>query len=215
MAAQKNPLKNPKLLRLIANGLIAVGIIGAAAIAYQVWGTNVTSAVLAQQERTALQIEFSKPNNLVPSLVEPDASKSFALVTIPKLKVKDFPLVQGIEERDLARGFGHYPGTAMPGGLGNFAIAGHRAGNGEPFAEFEKLVAGDKIFVKTADATYVYALEYDTKVKPSGTWVIDKNPKNMPIDNTRKLITLTTCDPKWNSTHRWVWWGSLSEIIPN
>ena len=113
MAAQKNPLKNPKLLRLIANGLIAVGIIGAAAIAYQVWGTNVTSAVLAQQERTALQIEFSKPNNLVPSLVEPEASKSFALVTIPKLKVKDFPLVQGIEERDLARGFGHYPGTAM------------------------------------------------------------------------------------------------------
>ena len=215
MAAQKNPLKNPKLLRLIANGLIAVGIIGAAAIAYQVWGTNVTSAVLAQQERTALQIEFSKPNNLVPSLVEPDASKSFALVTIPKLKVKDFPLVQGIEERDLAKGFGHYPGTAMPGGLGNFAIAGHRAGNGEPFAEFEKLVAGDKIFVKTADATYVYALEYDTKVKPSGTWVIDKNPKDMPIDNTRKLITLTTCDPKWNSTHRWVWWGSLSEIIPN
>ena len=215
MAAQKNPLKNPKLLRLIANGLIALGIIGAAAIAYQVWGTNVTSAVLAQQERTALQIEFSKPNNLVPSLVEPEASKSFALVTIPKLKVKDFPLVQGIEERDLAKGFGHYPGTAMPGGLGNFAIAGHRAGNGEPFAEFEKLVAGDKIFVKTADATYVYALEYDTKVKPSGTWVIDKNPKNMPVDNTRKLITLTTCDPKWNSTHRWVWWGSLSEIIPN
>jgi sortase A len=215
MAAQKNPLKNPKILRLIANGLIAVGIIGAAAIAYQVWGTNVTSAVLAQQERTALQIEFSKPNNLVPSLVEPEASKSFALVTIPKLKVKDFPLVQGIEERDLAKGIGHYPGTAMPGGLGNFAIAGHRAGNGEPFAEFEKLVAGDKIFVKTADATYVYSLEYDTMVKPSGTWVIDKNPKNMPVDNTRKLITLTTCDPKWNSTHRWVWWGSLSEIIPN
>ena len=215
MATQKNPLKNPKLFRLIANALIAVGIIGAAAIAYQVWGTNVTSAVLAQQERTALQIEFSKPNNLIPSLVEPEASKSFALVTIPKLKVKDFPLVQGIEERDLAKGIGHYPGTAMPGGLGNFAIAGHRAGNGEPFAEFEKLVAGDKIFVKTADATYVYSLEYDSKVKPSGTWVIDKNPRNMPVDNTRKLITLTTCDPKWNSTHRWVWWGSLSEIIPN
>jgi sortase A len=136
-------------------------------------------------------------------------------VTIPALNLKDFPLLQGIEESDLAKGIGHYPGTAMPGGLGNFAIAGHRAGNGEPFAEFEKLVAGDKIYVQTADATYVYSLEYDTKVKPSGTWVIDTNPKNMPVDNTRKLITLTTCDPKWNSTHRWVWWGSLSEIIPN
>jgi sortase (surface protein transpeptidase) len=48
---------------------------------------------------------------------------------------------------------------------------------------------------------------------PTGTWVIDKNPKNMPIDMTRKLITLTTCDPAWNSTHRWIWWGSLSNII--
>jgi len=215
MAAQKNPLKNSKSLRVVANVLIAVGIIGAAGIAYQVWGTNLTSAVLAEQERSALKQEFSQPTKLIPSLVEPEASKSFALVTIPALNLKDFPLVQGIEESDLAKGIGHYPGTAMPGGLGNFAIAGHRAGNGEPFAEFEKLVAGDKIYVQTADATYVYSLEYDTKVKPSGTWVIDTNPKNMPVDNTRKLITLTTCDPKWNSTHRWVWWGSLSEIIPN
>jgi sortase A len=215
MAAQKNPLKNSKSLRIVANVLIAVGIIGAAGIAYQVWGTNITSAVLAEQERTALKSEFSQPKKLVPSLVEPEESKSFALVTIPALNLKDFPLVQGIEESDLAKGIGHYPGTAMPGGLGNFAVAGHRAGNGEPFAEFEKLVAGDKVLVQTADATYVYSLEYDTKVKPSGTWVIDKNPKNMPVDNTRKLITLTTCDPKWNSTHRWVWWGSLSEIIPN
>ncbi len=215
MAAQKNPLARSKLLRIVANALIAVGIIAAAAIAYQLWGTNVTSAILADQERTALKREFSQPNKLVPSLVEPEASKSFGLVSIPVLNLKDFPLVQGIEERDLAKGIGHYPGTAMPGGLGNFAIAGHRAGNGEPFAEFEKLKAGDKVFVQTADATYVYSLEYDTKVRPSGTWVIDKNPKNMPSDNTRKLITLTTCDPKWNSTHRWVWWGSLSEIIPN
>jgi sortase A len=215
MAAQKNSLRNSKLLRIIANVLIAVGIIGAAGIAYQVWGTNITSSLLANQERAVLQREFSQPNKLIPSLVEPEASKSFALVTIPALNLKDFPLLQGIEESDLAKGIGHYPGTAMPGGLGNFAIAGHRAGNGEPFAEFEKLAAGDKVFVQTADATYVYSLEYDTKVKPSGTWVIDKNPKNMPIDNTRKLITLTTCDPKWNSTHRWVWWGSLSEIIPN
>lgn len=215
MAAQKNPLKNSKSLRIVANVLIAVGIIGAAGIAYQVWGTNITSAVLAEQERTALKSEFSQPKKLVPSLVEPEESKSFALVTIPALNLKDFPLVQGIEESDLAKGIGHYPGTAMPGGLGNFAVAGHRAGNGEPFAEFEKLVAGDKIYVQTADATYVYSLEYDTKVKPSGTWVIDENPKNMPVDNTRKLMTLTTCDPKWNSTHRWVWWGSLSEIIPN
>ena len=145
MVAQKNSLARSKPLRIVANALIAVGIIAAAAIAYQVWGTNVTSAILADQERTALKREFSQPNNLVPSLVEPEASKSFGLVSIPALKLEDFPLVQGIEERDLAKGIGHYPGTAMPGGLGNFAIAGHRAGNGEPFAEFEKLKAGDTL----------------------------------------------------------------------
>ncbi len=101
MVAQKSPLKNSKPLLVVANLLIAAGIIGAAGLAYQIWGTNVTSAILAQQERTALQREFSDPTKLTPSLVEPEASKSFALVTIPALKLKDFPLVQGIEESDL------------------------------------------------------------------------------------------------------------------
>lgn len=195
--------------------MIAVGIICAAAIAYQLWGTNVVSGLMANQERNELRSQFNSESVAPPSLIEPATGKAFALVSIPKIGVKDYPLVQGIEDEQLAKGIGHYPGTAMPGGLGNFAIAGHRATHGEPFATFEDLRAGDKVYVQTADATYIYSLEYDIKVKPSGTWVIDKNPKNMPVDNTRKLITLTTCDPKWNSTHRWVWWGSLSEIRQN
>ena len=215
MAAQKKPLTRNRLIRRIANALIAAGLICASAIAYQLWGTNIVSGFAANQERDQLRAQFDSNAVQTPALVEPITGEAFALVTIPKLGIEDYPLVQGIEDDQLAKGIGHYPGTAMPGGLGNFAIAGHRATHGEPFSTFENLRAGDKVFVQTADATYVYSLEYDIKVKPSGTWVIDKNPQNMNVDNTRKLITLTTCDPKWNSTHRWVWWGSLSEIRQN
>jgi sortase A len=199
--------------RLIANSLIAVGAIAALAVAYQVWGTNLVSGIVAGQERSTLHKEFESPITQVPNLVQPKVGTPFALISIPKLNVKDVPLIQGIDDAQLADGIGHYPDTAMPGGLGNFAIAGHRVTHGEPFRHFEKLQAGDKVYVETWDATYVYSLEYDIKVVPTGTWVIDRDPKNMPVDMTRKLITLTTCDPVWNSTHRWIWWGSLSNII--
>ena len=43
---------------------------------------------------------------------------------------------------DLARGVGHYPETARPGQVGNFAVAGHRATNGEPFAALDQVHSG-------------------------------------------------------------------------
>ena len=36
-------------------------------------------------------------------------------------------------------GVGHYPQTALPGEIGNFAVAGHRATNGQPFAYLDKV----------------------------------------------------------------------------
>ena len=52
------------------------------------------------------------------------------------------PVVQGVALPDLARGVGHYPKTARPGEVGNFAVAGHRATNGEPFAYLDRVRKG-------------------------------------------------------------------------
>ena len=69
--------------------------------------------------------------------------EAFALLRIPRLG-EDYrvPIVEGVSLEDLAAGVGHYPDTALPGEVGNFSVAGHRATNGEPFAYLDQLRNG-------------------------------------------------------------------------
>jgi hypothetical protein len=64
---------------------------------------------------------------------------------------------EGTSNEQLAKhGLGHYHETQMPGQLGNFAVAGHRSGYGEPLAHVDELQEGDAIVVRTKDYWYVY-----------------------------------------------------------
>lgn len=63
--------------------------------------------------------------------------------------VHDEPLVvlDDVSMDDLQRGPGHYPGTALPGEPGNFAVAGHRTTYGAPFFHLDALRRGDHVLV--------------------------------------------------------------------
>jgi sortase (surface protein transpeptidase) len=67
-----------------------------------------------------------------------------------------FTVLQGTDPDTLSVGPGHYQGTASPGQLGNFAVAGHRVGKGSPFNSLDLLSSCDAILVETADHWYVY-----------------------------------------------------------
>jgi sortase A len=114
---------------------------------------------------------------------------------------------------DLAQGLGHYPGTALPGQVGNFAIAGHRVTHGEPFRDFPELRPGDKVEVETSDAVYTYRLTSDPDnlvVQPQDTWVLDPipgKPEGTPPDQAR--ITLTTCAELFHTSDRMIAFGRL------
>jgi sortase A len=108
-------------------------------------------------------------------------------------------------------------GTAFPGNAGNFAVAGHRATHGEPFARFDLLNEGDEVVVETVDGLFTYSLVTDSKVTPEDVWVVGPRPdidqlKSLPPGS--KIITLTTCDPRWSSENRWVWFGVLDSFVP-
>ena len=60
-----------------------------------------------------------------------------------------FTVVQGTKDADLEKGPGHYVGTALPGQVGNFAVAGHRVGKGEPFLNLDHLRPGDAVIIET------------------------------------------------------------------
>src|SRR6202034_3278497 len=73
-----------------------------------------------------------------------------------------FTIVEGTDESALDKGPGHYDGTALPGQIGDFAVAGHRVGKGEPFLNLDKLQPGDAVVVETATNWYVYRVFGDT-----------------------------------------------------
>ncbi len=186
-------------------------------IAYQLWFTNQVSdsqaSAISTEIREGLKAQVftsESPSIQVEVKGKPYTVSSIGLVYIPRLKsdVWATPIVVGVGGRELSLGVGYYPGAAMPGEIGNFAIAGHRATNGEPFARFERLKAGDRVFVQTAAGWFEYELLENKKIPDSATWVLDAQPKGLNLDSNQ-LITLTTCDPRWNSTRRWAWWGVL------
>ena len=120
-------------------------------------------------------------------------------------------MVEGTDAAQLARhGLGRYTNTQMPGQLGNFAIAGHRNGYGQPLGDVDKLQEGDPIVVRTQDYWYVYTYTSHKIVEPTDADVIDPVPEQPGAKADKRRITLTTCEPKYTApTHRWIVWGEL------
>ena len=186
---------------------------------YNAWFSNVTAqaqtAELAEEIQQIYQLHDAKPLSpaeSTPVVVSGEQVSPIGLLYIPRLqdKVWGLPIVEGVGIKALSLGVGHYSSTELPGELGNFAIAGHRATHGEPFAYFERLRAGDLVYVRTQQGWFEYQLFDQKKIKESETWVLADSPDGLEIAEGSALITLTTCDPRWNSYQRWAWWGVLT-----
>ena len=98
--------------------------------------------------------------------------------------------------------FAHYPGTALPGEIGNFSVAGHRATNGEPFAYLDQLREGDAVVVETGTTWYTYVVSRERIVQPTQVGVILPVPGHPDKVPTKEKLTLTTCNPRWASYER-------------
>ncbi len=200
--------------------LITVGVLLLLFVVYQLLWTNVTAQRAADQAAADLQTSWAQEDSPSgsgdsgeePAETRPEIGTAFALMYIPRLsdQVWGMPVLESVEMDDLARGIGHYPQTQLPGEEGNFAVAAHRATNGEPFRDIDRLQVGDAVFVETQDSWYEYTLRRDQIVSPADTWVIDPVPGEPGATPTDRLITLTTCNPRWGSTTRWIWWGDLA-----
>ena len=206
-----------RFFALIGELAVLAGMVISLHAVYQIGITNFQSDQKALEVSERLIAEFSKDSKA--SVAEPLTVSEkvehggFALLYIPALKedVWGLPILEDVTEGSLAMGAGHYSETAMPGDVGNFAIAAHRATYGEPFAYFERLTAGDKVIVQTAKGFYTYQLFADQKIQTTEVWVISEQPAGV-VTTPKAIITLTTCDPRWNSTQRWARWGELIEF---
>lgn len=221
-ATRKPPSRAWSAVGVFGELLITVGVLLLLFVAYQLMWTNVTAQRAADQVANDLQDSWATQTTADGSSdpgdssdapeVRPKIGDAFALMYIPRLsdKVWGMPVLESVELSDLARGIGHYPTAQLPGEKGNFAVAAHRATNGEPFRDIDQLRVGDKVFVETQDSWFEYTLRRDKIVAPTDTWVIDPVPGDPGATPTDRLITLTTCNPRWGHTTRWVWWGDLT-----
>jgi sortase A len=201
--------------------LITLGVVALLFVGYLVFWTNVQADARAQTLTNSLVRTWeTRPHGTAgptgkvdPGPVPMVAGQAFAVMRIPRLGAGwSSPVIAGVTLPDLAEGVGHYPGTAAPGQIGNFAVAGHRRTHGQPFADLQLLRPGDKVVVETATAVYVYQVDNDpnaTIVLPTAVWVIEPVPGKPTVTPTSALITLTTCNPTWNSSHRMIVFGHL------
>jgi sortase A len=201
------------VIRGLGELLVTVGLVLLLFCVYQLVWTNVE----AQRRQDAVVNRLA--DDWRKSQAAPQAKlklgEGFALLRIPRLGKKfDVPVVEGVRSQDLSRGVGHYPTTARPGEVGNFAVAGHRATNGEPFRDLDRVRRGDALVVETATTWFTYVVDRTRIVKPTDVWVIDPVPGRPKATPTQPLLTLTTCNPRWASTERLIVFSHLEETTP-
>ncbi|OMC64754.1 class C sortase [Paenibacillus odorifer] len=155
-------------------------------------------SVLDAQAQPQLQ-ETEKP--------EPEievGGKVIALIEIDKIDLK-LPVLEGATKANMKHAAAHMKETAPLGEIGNAAIAAHRARTtGRLFNRLNEVVVGDVITVKTSDQVFNYEVYDISVVDPSDVSVLDGNDKD-------KILTLITCDPLVNPTHRLIVHAKLTK----
>lgn len=220
------PRARPSALTVVGIVLLAAGLACLGWVGYQYFGTNVVSQRSFQQETHGLRQQWSSgpaagpaadpeqgPTTTGTQTTTPVPGSAIALLRIPRFG-DDFqvPVVAGTALTDLSRGVGHYDGTADPGQVGNFALAGHRITHGQPFAQLLTLRKGDRVVVETREAVFTYVMDTapaDLTVEETAGWVLDPVPHHPDTSPTQALITLTTCQDLFHSPDRSVGFGHL------
>jgi sortase A len=199
--------------------LLTFGVLLLLFAAWQLWWTD----VVADREQNgivrSLEEEFADGRSAgvgpdgTPRTVGDDGA--FAIVRIPRFGA-DYarPVVEGTDRDVLSRGVGHYVGSAGPGAVGNFALAGHRTTYGRPFHDVDRLEGGDRVVVETAGEVFVYEVTEHRIVRPRDVEVIAAVPGSPGREPTEALLTLTSCHPRYSATERFVVHGRLVEAVP-
>jgi sortase A len=214
-----------RVVHTLGEVLITLGLLLLLFVTWQLWWTDVTANREQAVTIHALERGFGPagvPEHGRVSVADPVATlrnvpfgEAFAIVRIPRFGA-DYarPVLQSTDEDTLTKGVGHYAGTAMPGLVGNFAVAGHRTTYGEPFHSIGLLKRGDVIVVETGASYIVYAVDRHVIVTPDHVEVIAPVPQHPGVHPSQAWMTMTTCTPEFSARERYVVFAKLAKVIP-
>jgi sortase A len=241
-------------LRGVGQTLITLGLVVLLFVVYEVWITNLQADRNNKRNIANIKHEIQTQDVVSGKLPLPGddvktvaVGKGLGILYIPRLG-RDYAeaIVQGSavpNDSQLEQGAAHYGTTQLPGQKGNFAVAGHRVGKGEPFLNIDKLRTGDAVIVETTNYWYVYRVLGGTAgadpqtdaastvsytggssqlhgrqiIEPSDGDVLYPVPNQPSVPAsaaTERLMTMTTCHPKFTASHRMIVYSQLAESVP-
>jgi sortase A len=175
------------VLRVFGECCVTAGAVVVLFLAYLLWGTAWQAtqdqhayAAELQREWRALVGWDRRPGDwtLAAPKIHLVVVKPFAFIRIPRFGPRwRFAIVEGTGLAQLATGPGHVTGTALPGQIGNFAVAAHRVTAGNPFYHLGDLRPGNTVLIDTAAITYTYRVTTTERVLPWDTAVLDPVPR--------------------------------------
>jgi sortase A len=211
-----------RFLRGLGQTLITLGVVVLLFCVYELYFTNLYTG--QQQSQLGHDIEATwaapppKPGSQLASAIP---GKGIAIIRIPRIAMtgKIGPhgarvVIEGVGHEDLKKGPGHYPGTAAPGAIGNMVISGHRTTYGAPFNRVDELHAGDAIVLETRDTWFTYRVTSTQVVSPRAVEVTYAVPGQRDAVPTKRLLTLTTCNPKYSAKQRLIVHALLDASLP-
>ncbi|HVM08200.1 MAG TPA: class E sortase [Acidimicrobiales bacterium] len=134
----------------------------------------------------------------------PEPVLEIGSIEIPKIGLRH-QVFHGITMRNIDRGPSHWPGTALPGEVGNSVFAGHRVTKTHPFRNIHQLVPGDEVFFTVNPATFGaegqpvrtrYVVTGHEIVPPTALRIVDPTPT--------ATATLFACHPPGSARYRYV-----------
>lgn len=165
--------------RKIALLLIIVGLIVISKSGYKIYQMK------AHQDHSLVTAHhlLEKPK-IDKETFSPFTGDVVGILSIPRID-KELPIVEGTDENDLAKGVGHYSGTAWPLGNDQIVLSGHRD---TVFRRMGELKIGDELIVKVPYGDFTYKIE-STKVVDAGDRTVIKPT------SPEEILTVTTCYP--------------------
>ncbi|MFC5925535.1 class E sortase [Micromonospora vulcania] len=206
-------------IRVTGEVLITFGLVVLLFAGYEVWGKSAIVDAHQNDLSNELAQEWAPTDDptVVPSATPsvkpspPVHGKPIAGLYIPKLD-KNWVVVEGVTQADIRYAPGHYPTSALPGQVGNFSVAGHR--NRATFWRLDELDDGDAIVVEGKTDWYVYKVSKTRIVKPTQVEVVAAVPGEPGKKATKRMLTLTTCNPKFDNYQRLIIHAELDRTQP-
>jgi sortase A len=204
---------------------ITLGVVLLLFVAWQLWWTDIAAGQTQRALTHRLEQQWRAPSSPsaphasgragATTLKDIPMGDAFALIRIPRFG-HDYvrPIIQGVDLEVLDRGVGHYPDSARPGEIGNFAVAGHRVTYAKPFNKIAELEPGDAVVVETRDTWYVYRVQSHTIVTPDRVDVVAPVPEHPGQQPTERMMTMTACHPKFSARERYVVFSQLDKVVP-